>query len=123
MGQFIEKPAKIRSAGNLPKIIEEYFGRVNSNDSRVSIARMSSPAGWREPGQTPDFDEYSVVLRGQLRVETCKGVVQVGTGQGFLAPAGQWVRYSTPGADGAEYIAVCIAAFSPETVNRDCDPV
>jgi len=119
MAQKIEKPTIIAAAGNLPKKIAEYVGRVNSGTGAVSIAKMTSPPGWLEPGQTPDFEEYSVVLRGTLRVETKTGVTEVSAGQAIVAPKGEWVRYSTPGAEGAEYIAVCIPAFSPDTVHRD----
>ncbi len=116
--QFIEKPTRIEAAGHPPKLIEEFFGRVNSGTAAVSIARMKSPAAWSEPGQTPDFDEYTVVLQGQLQVETRERTYQVGPAQAILIPRGQWVRYSTPG-DGAEYIAVCLPAFSPTTVHRE----
>lgn len=119
MSQTIKSPQRIQAVGTPPKSIEEYFGRVNSATSDVSIARMVSPAGWSEPGQTPQFDEYTVVLRGQLQVETREGVQQIAAGQAILSPRGQWVRYSTPGPEGAEYIAVCLPAFSPETVRRD----
>lgn len=119
MARVIEEPTRIEACGVSPKVIEEFIGRVNSQTAGVSIARMVSPAGWSEPGQTPEFDEYSLVLKGVLRVETRDGVLDVAAGQGVVAPRGQWVRYSTPGADGAEYIAVCIPAFSPDTVHRD----
>jgi len=119
MTTFIEKPTVIAAAGNKPKIIEEFFGRVNSRTAGVSIARMQSPSGWVEPGQTPEFDEYTVVLRGTLRVSTRDGVTDVHAGQAVIAHKGEWVQYSTPGADGAEYIAVCMPAFSMETVHRD----
>ncbi len=119
MAQIIQAPKRIQAVGTPPKLIEEFFGRVNSATAALSIARMVSPPGWSEPGQTPEFDEYTIVLRGQLQVETHDGVHQVGAGQAILAPGGQWVRYSTPGAEGAEYVAVCLPAFSPETVNRD----
>jgi mannose-6-phosphate isomerase-like protein (cupin superfamily) len=109
----------IEAAGNKPKVIEEYIGRVNSGTDAVSIARMKSPAGWIEPGQTPEFDEYTVVLRGMVRVESKTGTVDVRAGQAVIAQAGEWVRYSSPDPDGAEYIAVCIPAFSPETVKRE----
>ncbi|MBP1606051.1 MAG: mannose-6-phosphate isomerase, partial [Acidobacteria bacterium] len=99
--------------------IEEFVGRVNSDTSAVSVARMTSPAGWVEPGQTPEFDEYTLVLRGLLRVTTRSGVVDVRAGQAVIAHRGEWVQYSTPGADGAEYVAVCVPAFSPDTVRRD----
>ena len=115
----IERPAIVEAAGNKPKIIEEYFGRVNSKTSSVSIARMQSPSGWVEPGQTPEFDEYTVVLRGTLTVTQESGSFEVQAGQGVLAPAGEWIQYSTPGPDGAEYIAVCLPAFSIEAVHRD----
>ena len=115
----IEKPTVIQSAGNLPKVIEEYFGRVNSKTSALSVARMRSPAGWEEPGQTPEFDEYTVVLAGTLRVATREGVVDIGAGQAVIAEKGEWVQYSTPLEGGAEYIAVCHPAFSMENVHRD----
>jgi len=119
MAKLISKPTVIPAAGEPPKIIEEYFGRVNSQTSALSIARMTSPCGWREPGQTPEFDEYTVVLRGELQVETRAAIFQVSAGQAIMVGAGEWVRYSTPGAEGAEYIAVCLPAFSPATVHRD----
>lgn len=115
----IPKPSLIKSAGNKPKIIEEYFGRVNSGTEAVSVARMRSPAGWVEPGQTPEFDEYTVVLQGLLRVETKNSVTDVSAGEAIITLGGEWIRYSTPGPDGAEYIAVCLPAFSRETVHRD----
>jgi len=117
MAELIASPATIEAAGDPPKLIEEYAGRASTGEERVSVARMRSPAGWSEPGQRPDFDEYTVVLRGALRVEGEDGAMNVGAGQGVLVPAGEWVRYSTP--DGAEYVAVCLPAFSPETVHRD----
>jgi mannose-6-phosphate isomerase-like protein (cupin superfamily) len=113
------RPAFVRSAGNKPKRVEEFVGRVNSGDAAVSVARMSSPGGWQEPGQTPEFDEYTLVLRGVLRVETRTGAIDVRSGQAVAAPAGEWVRYSTPHEDGAEYVAICLPAFSPEIVHRD----
>ena len=119
MPTIITAPAVVQAAGNKPKLIEEFIGRVNSATAAVSIARMRSPAGWVEPGQTPEFDEYSVVLRGVLRVTSRSGSVDVTAGQAVFAPRGEWVRYSTPLDDGAEYIAVCMPAFSPETVHRD----
>ncbi len=119
MPDLIEKPTIIASAGNLPKRIAEYVGRVNSATESVSIARMESPAGWIEPAQTPAFDEYTVVLRGMLRVETRAGVVDVKAGQAIVAHHGEWVRYSTPEDGGAEYIAVCLPAFSPALVHRE----
>jgi mannose-6-phosphate isomerase-like protein (cupin superfamily) len=119
MPKLIERPATITSAGNLPKQIQEYAGRVNSGHSNVSVARMISPSGWEEPGQRPQFEEITVVLRGMLRVEHEGGTLDVAAGQAIAAAAGEWVRYSTPGPDGAEYIAVCLPAFSPATVHRD----
>ncbi len=119
MRKFIDKPSIIKSAGNKPKIIEEFFGRVNSLSGDVSIARMKSPGGWIEPGQTPEFDEYTVVLKGTLRVESKSGHVDVHENEAILISKGEWVQYSTPEANGAEYIAVCLPAFSPDTVHRD----
>jgi mannose-6-phosphate isomerase-like protein (cupin superfamily) len=119
MPTFIEAPTTIAAAGNKPKTIEEYIGRVNSGTGVVSVARMRSPSGWAEPGQTPEFDEYTVVLRGMLQVESRDGTLEVRAGQAVIAHAGEWVRYSSPGPDGAEYVAVCLPAFSPETVHRD----
>lgn len=119
MVQVIQQPTRIQAAGNKPKLIDEFVGRVNSQTAGVSIARMQSPAGWQEPGQTPDFDEYTVVLRGVLRVETKTGTYDIQAGQGIITGRGEWVRYSTPGPEGAEYIAVCLPAFSPATVHRD----
>jgi mannose-6-phosphate isomerase-like protein (cupin superfamily) len=119
MAKLISQPKTIPAAGNKPKIIEEFIGRANSDTAGVSIARMTSPGGWLEPGQTPQFDEYTVVLRGILRVTTRQGVLDVSAGQAVIASAGEWVQYSTPHADGAEYVAVCLPAFSPETVCRD----
>lgn len=119
MPTLINQPKIIPAAGNKPKIIEEFIGRANSGTSVVSIARMKSPGGWLEPGQTPEFDEYTVVLRGTLRVTTKSGVFDVHSGQAIIAHAGEWVQYSTPDSDGAEYIAICLPAFSPETVHRD----
>jgi mannose-6-phosphate isomerase-like protein (cupin superfamily) len=119
MPTHIAKPTIVQAAGNKPKVIEEFFGRVNSQTGDVSIARMQSPGGWVEPGQTPEFDEYTVVLRGTLRVTTREGSLEVSAGQGVILHKGEWVQYSTPGADGAEYIAVCLPAFSMDTVHRD----
>lgn len=119
MPNLIARPTVIASAGNKPKLIEEFFGRVNSQTDAVSIARMRSPGGWVEPGQTPEFDEYTVVLRGELQVETKNGTLIVRAGQAIHTPKGEWVRYATPHAEGAEYIAVCLPAFSPDTVHRD----
>lgn len=115
----ISRPSIIDAAGTKPKRIEEYIGRVNSKTGALSVARMVSPAGWQEPGQRPDFDEYTVVLSGCLRVESEAGTLDIRAGEAMIAHAGQWVRYSTPEPDGAEYIAVCLPAFSPETVHRD----
>jgi mannose-6-phosphate isomerase-like protein (cupin superfamily) len=119
MPKLIPTPTRITAAGNKPKIIEEFIGRVNSGDDRVSVAQMRSPGGWVEPGQTPEFDEYTVVLRGQLRVTHRSGAIDVRAGQGIIVRAGEWVQYSSPAAEGAEYIAVCLPAFSPQTVHRD----
>ena len=119
MTLHILRPTVVQAAGNKPKQIEEFVGRVNSRTDALSIARMRSPAGWVEPGQTPEFDEYTVVLRGMLRVATRSETFDVQAGQAIVAPRGQWVQYSTPGAEGAEYIAVCLPAFSPQTVHRD----
>lgn len=119
---LIAHPQIIAPAGNKPKVIEEFVGRVNSRTTEVSIARMQSPAGWEEPGQTPEFDEYTVVLRGTLRVATQKDVLDVGAGQAVIVKAGEWVQYSSPEKGGAEYIAVCLPAFSPKTVHRDATP-
>ena len=118
MPRHIAGPTQIEAAGDPPKRIEEFFGRVNSHTEAVSIARMVSPPGWEEPAQTPEFDEYTVVLRGLLRVEHDGGVVEVRAGEAIVTSKGERVRYSTP-AEGAEYIAVCLPAFSPDTVNRD----
>lgn len=115
----IDSPAVVQAAGNKPKRIEEFIGRVNSGTDAVSIARMRSPSGWIEPGQTPAFDEFTVVLSGMLRVTTRNGHLDVRAGQAVVAPRGEWVQYSTPEAEGAEYIAVCVPAFSPDTVHRD----
>ncbi len=119
MPTLIEKPAIIQGAGNRPKRIEEYAGMVNSKHKQVSVARMVSPEGWKEAGQRPEFEEISVVLQGLLRVEHESGVLDVRTGQAVIARPGEWVRYSTPEPGGAEYIAVCLPAFSPDTVHRD----
>jgi mannose-6-phosphate isomerase-like protein (cupin superfamily) len=119
MPELILSPSVINAAGEPPKKIEEFIGQVNSGDSSVSIARMTSPAGWVEPGQTPEFDEYTVVLRGCLKVDFSDGVIEVRAGQALMTRAGEWVRYSTPEEGGAEYIAVCLPAFSPATVHRD----
>jgi mannose-6-phosphate isomerase-like protein (cupin superfamily) len=119
MPTLIEKPTRVTAAGNKPKLIDEYVGRVNTSEAGVSIAHMRSPAGWAEPGQTPEFDEYTLVLRGVLRVEHRGGTLDVRAGQAVLVRRGEWVRYSTPGEEGAEYVAVCLPAFSPDTVHRD----
>lgn len=119
MPTLINTPTRVEAAGNKPKLIDEYVGRVNSNTSAASVAHMRSPGGWVEPGQTPEFDEFTVVLRGMLRVEHAGGHMDVRAGQAVIAHKGEWVRYSTPEADGAEYIAVCVPAFSPGTVHRD----
>jgi mannose-6-phosphate isomerase-like protein (cupin superfamily) len=121
MAKHIKQPTKIQAAGNPPKIIEEFIGRVNSGTEQVSIARMRSPHGWSEPGQTPQFDEYTVVLKGTLHVDTQTESLDIQAGQAFIANAGEWVRYSTPGPEGAEYIAVCIPAFTQDSVHRDDD--
>ena len=119
MPKLIEAPTVIIAAGNMPKRIEEFIGRVNSKTDAVSIARMKSPSGWVEPGQTPQFDEYTLVLRGFLRVTTRTGSIDVKEGQAVITERNEWVQYSTPGPDGAEYIAVCLPAFSLEAVHRD----
>jgi mannose-6-phosphate isomerase-like protein (cupin superfamily) len=119
MPTLISAPTIIEAAGNKPKIIEEYAGRVNSDTAAVSVARMISPGGWIEPGQTPEFDEYTIVLRGELRVTSRDGVLDVRAGQAIIAHAGEWVQYSSPSPEGAEYIAVCLPAFSPASVHRD----
>ena len=118
---LIDKPARVAAAGTRPKLIDEYIGRVNSNTQAVSVAHMRSPAGWVEPGQTPDFDEYTVVLKGMLRVDHREGSLDVRAGQAVITPKGEWVRYSTPEEDGAEYIAVCAPAFTMDTVHRDAE--
>jgi mannose-6-phosphate isomerase-like protein (cupin superfamily) len=119
MPRLIEKPTKIDCVGTKPKQIQEFAGHVNSGHSSVSVARMISPSGWEEPGQTPEFEEITVVLKGTLRVEHKGGALDVHAGQGVVTSPGEWVRYSTPGPDGAEYVAVCLPAFSPDTVHRD----
>jgi len=116
---FIARPTRIQAAGNKPKLIDEYIGHVNAATSALSVAHMRSPGGWQEPGQAPEFDEFTVVLKGLLRVESAAGSFEVAAGQAIIAHAGEWVRYSTPGEEGAEYIAVCLPAFSPSTVHRD----
>lgn len=119
MPHLIEAPSVVQAAGNKPKRIEEYAGRVNSGHDRVSVARMVSPAGWQEPGQRPEFEEITVVLRGLLRVEFEGGALDVRAGQAVVTQPGEWVRYSTPDPEGAEYVAVCLPAFSPGAVHRD----
>jgi len=119
MPVLIAAPTRIAAAGNKPKVIEEFVGRVNTGHTQVSIAHMRSPGGWVEPGQTPEFNEYTLVLRGLLRVTSREGVLEVRPGQAVLVTKGEWVRYSTPEPDGAEYIAVCLPAFGPEIVHRD----
>ena len=117
MATLISTPTVIQAAGNKPKLIEEFVGRVNSGTPGVSVARMKSPPGWVEPGQTPEFDEFTLVLAGTLRVETKAGALDVAAGQAVIAPRGEWVRYSSPA--GAEYVAVCVPAFGPDIVHRD----
>jgi len=119
MPTLIPSPTRIQAAGNKPKLIDEYVGRVNSKTSAASVAHMRSPQGWIEPGQKPEFDEFTIVFKGTLRVEHKDGSMDVSAGQAIIAHAGEWIRYSTPHPDGAEYIAVCVPAFSMETVNRD----
>jgi mannose-6-phosphate isomerase-like protein (cupin superfamily) len=119
MPRLISMPTVIQAAGNKPKRIEEYAGRVNSGHVQVSVARMQSPEGWEEPGQRPEFEEITVVLRGLLRVEFEGGSIDVEAGQAVVTAPGEWVRYSTPRRGGAEYVAVCLPAFSPDTVHRD----
>jgi ethanolamine utilization protein EutQ len=119
MPTLITQPTRIQAAGNKPKLIDEYIGRINSKTSAASVAHMRSPQGWIEPGQTPEFAEFTIVLKGMLRVEHKDGSLDVAAGQAVIAHAGEWVRYSTPQSDGAEYIAVCLPAFSMESVHRD----
>jgi hypothetical protein len=119
MPTIIKTPSTIKGAGNKEKIIEEFFGRVNSKTTDISIARMKSPQGWEEPGQCPEFDEYTVVLKGTLQVRTHHEMYLIEEGSGILVKAGEWVQYSTPFGGGAEYVAVCLPAFSTETVHRD----
>ena len=119
MPELTKKPVRVAAAGQPPKLIDEYVGRASTGEGSVSIAHMRSPSGWAEPGQRPDFDEFTVVLRGVLVVESEQGRMTVRAGQGVHAGPGEWVRYSTPGADGAEYISVCVPAFAPDTVHRD----
>ena len=119
MPRLIANATRITAAGNKPKLIDEYVGRVNSGTGDVSVAHMRSPAGWEEPGQRPEFDEFTIVLKGTLRVEHAEGVTDVNAGQAIHTRPGEWIRYSTPFGEGAEYIAVCLPAFSPSTVHRD----
>ncbi len=119
MPTLIAHPTRIEAAGNKPKLIDEYIGRVNSETSDLSVAHMRSPGGWEEPGQRPEFDEFTVVVKGVLRVEHEDGALEVEAGQAVIAHKGEWVRYSTPGEEGAEYFAVCLPAFAPATVHRD----
>jgi mannose-6-phosphate isomerase-like protein (cupin superfamily) len=119
MPELIEGPTRVKAAGNKPKLIDEFIGRVNSGDAALSIARMRSPGGWVEPGQMPDFDEYTVVLAGLLRIEHRGGAMDVKAGQAVVVRRGEWVRYSTPEPEGAEYIAVCLPAFTLEGAHRD----
>lgn len=119
MPTLLSAPTRIAAAGNKPKLIDEYIGRVNSGTTAASVAHMRSPQGWLEPGQTPEFEEFTLVLKGMLRVEHREGTLDVRAGQAVISHPGEWVRYSTPEADGAEYIAICIPAFSMETVHRD----
>jgi len=119
MPTLIQAPTRVEAAGNKPKLIDEYIGRVNSATDLVSVAHMRSPAGWVEPGQSPEFDEFTIVLRGTLRVESESGAMEVHAGQAVIAHKREWIRYSTPHEEGAEYIAVCLPAFSMATVHRD----
>jgi mannose-6-phosphate isomerase-like protein (cupin superfamily) len=119
MPELIGEPSRVTAVGEPPKLIDEYVGQVNTADTRLSVAHMRSPSGWAEPGQRPEFDEYTIVLRGALVVEFDGGQMTVQVGQGVHTRPGEWVRYSTPGADGAEYVAVCLPAFTPGTVHRD----
>ncbi|MCG6923827.1 MAG: cupin domain-containing protein [Acidobacteria bacterium] len=119
MPKLVEAPVRVAAVGTPPKTIDEFVGGVSSGDGNVSIARMRSPAGWSEPGQRPEFDEFTVVLRGALRVEHEDGTLDVRAGQAVIVRKGEWIRYSTPDPEGAEYVAVCLPAFSPDTVHRD----
>ena len=119
MAKLITKPTVIESTGNKPKIIEEFFGLVNSETKQVSIAKMQSPEGWEEPGQTPEFDEYTLVLKGALQVKTKHEIHKISAGEAILIEKNEWVQYASPYSGGAEYIAVCLPAFSPDTVHRD----
>src|ERR671929_579069 len=122
MPTLIGAPTRVEAAGNRPKLIDEYVGRVSSGHAQVSIAHMRSPAGWVEPGQTPEFDEFTIVLRGVLRVTHRGGALDVRAGQAVIAHRGEWVQYSTPDPEGAEYLAVCLPAFTPQTAHRDPPP-
>lgn len=115
----VKEPSIIKASGNKPKIIKEFIGRINTNTNEVSIAKMSSPSGWIEPGQKPEFNEYTFVLKGLLRVETKDEVIDILEGQAIIVEKNEWIRYSTPTKEGAEYVAICLPAFSPETVHRD----
>lgn len=117
MPTLIESPTRVTAAGNKPKLIDEFVGRVNTGEARLSVALMNSPAGWEEPGQKPEFDEWTLVLEGRIEVEHAGGVLRVNAGQAVIAKAGEWIRYRTP--EGARYVAVCLPAFSPDTVHRD----
>jgi quercetin dioxygenase-like cupin family protein len=119
MAKKISSPSIIKSTGNKPKKIEEFIGRVNSDTVNISIAKMNSPAGWVEPGQKPEFDEYTIVLKGLLRVKTENEIIDVKEGEAIIVNKNEWVQYSTPNPEGAEYVAVCTPAFSPDTVHRD----
>ena len=119
--KLIQAPTSVRAAGNKPKVIDEFIGRVSSKTEAASIARMRSPGGWSEPGQTPEFDEYTIVFKGHLRVKTHAGAVDVKAGQAVIVPKGEWVQYSTPAPEGAEYMAVCLPAFGPDIVHRDAE--
>ena len=119
MPELIPQPSRVAAAGHPPKLIDEYIGRASTGQDQLSIAHMRSPAGWAEPGQRPEFDEFTIVLRGSLVIESQEGQMTVQAGQAVHARPGEWVRYSTPGADGAEYISVCVPAFAPQTVRRD----
>ena len=119
MPTLVKQPTQVKACGNKPKIIREFIGRVNTNTSTASIAHMKSPGGWQEPGQTPEFEEFTIVLKGYLRVESRQGILDVKAGQAVITHPGEWVRYSTPDPEGAEYIAVCLPAFSTDIVHRD----
>jgi mannose-6-phosphate isomerase-like protein (cupin superfamily) len=120
---MLSMPQLIGAATRIPvpggKLIDEYVGRVNNGEARLSVAHMRSPSGWTEPGQTPDFDEYTLVLRGTMRVESREGTLEVNAGQAILCRAGEWIRYSTPGPEGCEYVAICLPAFSLDGARRD----